>query len=47
MSTISVQGKATETTQVWSLNASGTLNVEQTSNFGGRRETTTGQYKKS
>jgi hypothetical protein len=47
MSTISFQGKATETTQVWSLNASGTLNVEQTSNFGGRPETTKGQYKKS
>ena len=47
MSTINFLGNTTETTQVWSLNASGTLNVEQTSNFGGRPETTKGRYKKS
>jgi hypothetical protein len=47
MSTVNFQGNAAETTQVWSLDASGTLTVEQTSNFGGSPTTTKAQYKKS
>ena len=41
------QGNAAETTQVWSLDASGTLTVESTNNFSGTPTTTKAQYKKS
>lgn len=46
-STSNFQGNAVETTQAWSLDASGTLTVESTSNFGGNPTTTKAQYKKS
>src|SRR5688572_23555235 len=46
-STSNFQGNAVETTQPWSLDASGTLTVESTSNFGGNPTTTKAQYKKS
>jgi hypothetical protein len=45
-STSNFQGNAVETTQAWSLDASGTLTVESTSNFGGNPTTTKAQYKK-
>ncbi len=40
-------GNAAETTQVWSLDASGMLTVESTNNFSGTPTTTKSQYKKS
>jgi hypothetical protein len=46
-STSNFQGNAVETTQAWSLDASGTLTVESTNNFGGTPTTTKAQYKKS
>jgi hypothetical protein len=45
-STSNFQGNAAETTQIWSLDAAGTLSVESTSNFGGSPTTTKAQYKK-
>ena len=46
-STSNFQGNAAETTQVWSLDAAGTLTVESTNNFSGTPTTTKAQYKKS
>ena len=46
-STSNFQGNATQTTQVWSLDASGTLTVEFTSNASGTPTTTKAQYKKA
>jgi hypothetical protein len=46
-STSNFQGNAVETTQVWSLDASGTLTVESTTNFGGNPTATKATYKKS
>ena len=45
-STSNFPGNAVETTQAWSLDASGTLTVESTNNFGGTPTTTKAQYKK-
>ena len=44
--TVKTMGTAAETTQIWSLDTSGNLVVEQVSNSRGRQETTTGFYKK-
>ena len=41
------QGNAAETTQVWSLDKSGSLTVESTNNFSGTPTTTKALYKKS
>jgi hypothetical protein len=40
-------GNAAETTQVWSVDGSGTLTVESTNNFSGTPTTAKAQYKKS
>jgi hypothetical protein len=45
--TVNFQGNNAETTQAWSLDASGNLVVETTSNFGGSPTTTKATYKKS
>jgi hypothetical protein len=46
-STSNFQGNTVETTQAWSLDASGTLTVESTTNFGGNSTSTKAQYKKA
>ena len=45
-STSNFQGNAVETTQVWSIDATGTLTVESTSAFTGTPTTTKATYKK-
>ena len=45
--TTNFNGNALESTQSWSLDASGNLIVESTSNFGGNAQTTKATYKKS
>jgi len=45
--TTNFNGNALESTQSWSLDASGNLVVESTSNFGGTPQTTKATYKKS
>jgi hypothetical protein len=44
--TTNFNGNAAETTQAWTLDASGSLLVETTSNFGGNPTTTKATYKK-
>ena len=46
-STSNFNGNAAETTQTWTLDASGNLLVENTSNFGGNPTTTKATYKKN
>ena len=45
--TTNFNGNSLESTQTWSLDASGNLLVESTSNFGGNPTTTKSTYKKS
>ena len=44
--TTNFQGTPVESTQTWSLDASGSLTIESTSNFGGNPTTTKTVYKK-
>jgi hypothetical protein len=44
---VNFNGQTVETTQAWSMDASGNLVVESTSNFGGNSTTTKAVYKKS